>query len=1075
MFSQRSKDEVKYALKYFKSQEENIEILTWQKSTRASTSVPSFASGLNRNGYRMMNDCLHYQFEQCAECFPDAYAVLAPARHLTYDELNRKANQVAHALRELGVGANDLVAVCLDHDHHLMVALLGVLKAGAAYVPLDPAEPGQRIDTFVKEVGCSLLLTSQRHAGRCVAAPRVLCLDADWPYFARCAQTNPRHINSSQDLIYCIFTSGSTGAPKGALNHHGGFANLCRWYAGQEAGGGPAARTLVLSSIGFDLTQKNLFEPLASGGLLILCDHRAAGSIDTAVRTGHPTRVNCAPSAFAAIRNVVLSPALRTVVFGGERLPAALVAELMGHGLTVLNSYGPTECADVSMVHVCGPDDHVSVPLGKPISNVEIHLVDAEMRRLTGTETGELVIGGAGVGYGYVARRDLTARSFIPNPWGGTGLVYRTGDLVRACDDGNLHYVGRADQQVKIAGHRIEPSEVEAALLRCAEVEGCAVVAAGKGGLGTRLAAFVVLRDPLPPTPEASLRAALGRTLAPYMIPSVWRFVRTLPLTASGKVDRLALERALSDETARTAPAAMAANTLEACLVGIWQASLGHPVVGAEDDFFALGGDSLAALCISVAIHNQLHCQILLEHIYELRTVRKLAVMIAQAQAQAVPVPAPPVLPPAPSIAHSYLPGLAQETAAGKTATTWTYIKNYPIVLKLEGNTNISLLLQAVRATVSRHESLRTSFKRDNAGAIRAFVSAESPCAIEFLTVQGSPRERCDQMMAAIQHHVFDTSTAPLFRCVLAHVGPGTMLCGLVMHHLIADAWSTSLLTSSIGSEYARLLAGDDRSLPPAPPYSRFALAERRDDEAGKFLAHEAFWRSRLGNLPARMPTPLAEAVRPPVFDYRAEAVGFRLDAARLAAMRSLCVRCGASPYVVLLTCLAMLIHRFTGETDLYIKSPVSNRSAEHAADVIGPFGSFMVIRATVPNGTAPLQLLQQIRAEVLLAQRHAAVPSTVIERCFSPNRDNALPSRFPIIYNHHNYPPHPAQWGDLRLSRLQEQSRAIKADLVLHSWLEDDELHCSLNYYTSVISKANAARLCSALDETVSALLAQA
>jgi amino acid adenylation domain-containing protein len=1016
-----------------------------------------------------MNDCLHYRFEERAGRSPQANAVLGRAGCLSYGELNRRANQVAHRLRDLGVARNDLVAVCLDQDHDLMVALLGVLKAGAAYVPIDPADPGQRIGALIKEVGCPLLLTSQRHEARCGAASRVLRLDADWPSFSSCAQTNPHRMNTGRDLVYCIFTSGSTGAPKASLNHHGGFANLCEWYAGQETGGGADARTLVLSSIGFDLTQKNLFEPLASGGLLILCDHRTAGSIDAAVRSGHPTRVNCAPSAFVAIRDVLRSPGLRTVVFGGEPLPGALAAELMAQGLAVLNSYGPTECADVSMAHVCGPQDRVSVPLGKPIPKVEIYLADAAMRRLAGPGTGELVIGGASVGYGYIGQRELTARSFVANPWGGTGLVYRTGDLVRSCGDGSLQYVGRADQQVKIAGHRIEPGEVEAALLRCDAVMHCAVVSAARTGASARLAAFVVLGKPPSPSPEAGLRAALGRTLAPYMIPSIWRFVATLPLTASGKVDRLALERTLADDAVRTAPVTTAANPVEACLVGIWQGALGHAVIGVEDDFFELGGDSLAALCMSVAVREQLHCQVLSEHIYDLRTIRRLAAMIAQA----LPAPGPSALAPAPAHAHSYRPGLEQEAAAGKTVTPWSWLKDYPIVLKLDGIPQLSLLLQAVRATVLRHESLRTAFGRGDVGTIRAFVSTDAHCAIEFLPLQGGLRERCDEMTAAVHGHVFDTASAPLFRCALAYNGPGTMLCGLVMHHLIADAWSAGIMTRSIGTQYARLLAGDTQPLPPAPPYSGFAIAQRIDDEAGRFQVQEAFWRSRLGNLPVKMAIPLAGPVRPPVFDYRADAVGFRLDRARLAAMRSLCMRCGVSPYIALLTCFFSLIHQFTGESDLYVKSPVSNRNADHAADVIGPFGSYMVIRAAVRDGVGLLQLLAQVRAEVLLAQRHAAA-APVIERCYDANDDKALPSRFPIVYNHHNYPPHPAQWGNLRLSCLQEHARAIKADLALHSWIEDDQLRCSLNYYTGVISKDSAARLCSALDQTVSTLLAQ-
>jgi amino acid adenylation domain-containing protein len=580
--------------------------------------------------------CIHQLFEEQVERSPDAVAVVFEDQQLTYAQLNAKANQLAHHLRSLGVKPDTLVAICVERSLEMVIGLLGILKAGGAYVPLDPDYPEERLAFMLQDTAAAVLVT-QAHIRERVpqTEARAVCIDSDWCEIGNCADSNPTTVASALNLAYCIYTSGSTGRPKGALNTHRGFVNLLMWYAGDRAGHSSPERTLLASSLSFDLTQKNIIGPLTSGGMLIVPNGPTADvdAIAAGVACHKPTRVNCAPSAFRACREAILCESLNTVILGGEPIDAALVADCDAKGLTLVNSYGPTECADVAISHV---RDHSAqtnkCPLGHPLPNVQVYLLDAQLQAVPVGVTGELHIAGVGVGRGYLNRPDLTAEKFVPDPFGEPGSrMYKTGDLARYLPDGNIEFLGRIDHQVKIRGFRIELGEVEAALQRCQRVREAVVLAREDEPGDKRLVAYVVPTSGTLAVEE--LRTQLSGCLPEYMVPSAWVVLDHLPLNPNGKIDRDALptpQPYLQGQTSLPHVLSSSDPILNGVLA-ILRELMPTVILSSKDDLFANGLHSVLLLRFVAACRAQFGVRLGLRDVYRNGTAEGIAEMIGLA------------------------------------------------------------------------------------------------------------------------------------------------------------------------------------------------------------------------------------------------------------------------------------------------------------------------------------------------------------------------------------------------------------------------------------------------------------
>ena len=587
---------------------------------------------------------VHELFEEQVERAPGAPAVVFGREQLPYRELNRRANRLAHRLRGLGVGPEVVVGVCLERSPASIVALLGVLKAGGAYLPLDPVYPGERIAFMLADCGAEALVTTraQREQIPSHGARVVLRMDGDEHEIASQPDGNPPRTARLANLAYVIYTSGSTGAPKGVMVPHASLASYVR-HAVRAFGLEPADRVLQFASLGFDTSAEEIFPCLASGALLVL---RTDDMLDTVpgfldACGGAGVSVLDLPTAYwhelatsLARRGLALPQGVRLVVIGGERaLPERLVAWRQAvAGVRLLNTYGPTEATIVALS--CDleavPEGVAEVPIGVPVTGAEALVLDHELGPVSGADTGELFIGGPGVARGYRGRPDLTAERFVPDPRPGRphARLYRTGDLVRRGEGGDLEFVGRADDQVKLRGYRVEPGEVETALAAHPGVRAVAVRPWSGGSAGARLAAYVV--PARPDLTSAELRAYLGARLPQYMLPASYLALERLPLTPGGKLDRAALPPPDTAGSLGESTYVAPRTHVEEVLAGLYQEVLGIPRVGLHDDFFELGGHSLAGVQLLFQVREVLGVELPLRTVFQLPKVADLATVVAR-------------------------------------------------------------------------------------------------------------------------------------------------------------------------------------------------------------------------------------------------------------------------------------------------------------------------------------------------------------------------------------------------------------------------------------------------------------
>jgi amino acid adenylation domain-containing protein len=585
--------------------------------------------------------CLHQLFEEQVERTPDTVAVVFENRQLTYRHLNRRANQLARHLQLHGVGPDTLVGICLEGSLELLVAIFGVLKAGGAYVPLDPNYPPDRIAYMLEKTRAPVLIQAGTRTVNFKAPPeiKVVGLDADWPAIAKLDSGNLPACPALENLIYIIFTSGSTGQPKGAAVRHGGFSNLLNWFV-TDFGINNKDRALICSSISFDLTQKNLYATLLCGGTLYLCP---PGPFDATVITrlinDHGiTLINCTPSAFYPLveqgdeRCFQSLASLRAVFLGGETISIPRIRPWLSHRLChaeIVNTYGPTECTDICGFYRLTREnlDHYDfVPLGGPISNVQIVILDDSLERCPPGTPGELCIGGAGVGAGYVNDPETTAAKFLPNPFSEVSgkYIYRTGDQVRMLPDGNIEFLGRLDHQVKIRGFRVELGEIEAALNTHPNIQSAVVIAREDKAGEKILAAYLVPRSQ-PPPGVSELHGFLKARMPDYMVPAMFVTLKSFPLNPNGKVDRKALPVLSGDGSEWKTGFVAPGSPIEERLAAIWAAVFGQKQISISDNFFELGGHSLLAIKMACEIKRQMGFDLSVRMLYQHPTVRELA------------------------------------------------------------------------------------------------------------------------------------------------------------------------------------------------------------------------------------------------------------------------------------------------------------------------------------------------------------------------------------------------------------------------------------------------------------------
>ena len=806
------------------------------------------------------DQCAHELFEAQAARTPDAVALVFEGETMSYAELNRRANQLAHTLQARGVGPETLVGLCVERSFEMIVGILGVLKAGGAYLPLDPTFPPERLGYMLNDAGVRLVLT-QAHLVKRLPEHNagILRLDADWEEIARASGANPQSGAAPGNLAYVIYTSGSTGRPKGVLLAHRGLVNLIPAYCARF-GLKPGVRFLQFSTVGFDGSVPEVFATLASGATLVLGRRETLLSPSELHALLRRERVNVAtlPPALLSVLPADDLPDLEHVMSVGDRLTGEVAAKWKP-GRHLHNGYGPTENTVCSVWHeVTDEDIHLNrYPIGRPFPNVRAYVLDAQLRPVPVGVPGELCVGGVALARGYLNRPELTAERFIADPFGAGGRLYRTGDRVRWLPDGTLEFLGRLDQQVKVRGFRVELGEIEAVLVSHPTVEQAAVKALGESPAETWLAAYIVPASGATPDP-AALRAYLVERLPDYMVPTAYVVMDALPLNASGKVDRKALP---APEGAQLASAEYVAprTPVEAGLAGIYASVLKVERVGVHDDFFALGGHSLLATQLVSRVRETFQVELPIRDLFDAPTVAGLAERVERALREEAGLDVPPLVPvefeadPPLSFAQQRLWFLDQ-LAPGNL------FYNLPLAVRLSGALDVEALQRALNTLVERHETLRTTFRAEKGEPVQVIaddLTLDLP--LDDLTdLPESEREAEAQRLAEQDARTpFDLAAGPLLRARLIKLAEDEHLAVLVLHHIIADGWSLGVLVEEMARLYAAYASGQTPALPPLPvQYADYAHWQREWLQGEVLERQLAYWRKQFEGAPVLLVLP---------------------------------------------------------------------------------------------------------------------------------------------------------------------------------------------------------------------------
>jgi pristinamycin I synthase-3/4 len=1015
---------------------------------------------------------------------PEAVAVVAEEESLTYRELQNRAGQLARHLTGMGVRPEGRVGVLLERSPEMMVGLLGVMEAGAAYVPLDPSYPAERLALLMESAGTSVVLAQSRLSHLLPGkGERVVVLDQPLTPPPPLSRPLPpdRERGEEERLAYVLYTSGSTGAPKGVMIPHRGIVNRLLWM--QDAYRlTPEDRVLQKTPFSFDVSVWELFWPLLTGARLVFArpeGHKDALYLAELIARERITALHFVPSmlqVFLEAPGIEALDSLRLVVASGEALPPELVrrfAARLGHA-ALHNLYGPTEASvDVSFWPAEAGPDRVTVPIGRPISNLRLHVVDRHLHPQPIGVHGELLLGGVGgmgLARGYLGRPELTAAAFIPDPFGEEpgGRLYRTGDLARRLPDGNVDFLGRIDHQVKVRGVRIELGEIEAVLGSHPEV-GESVVLVREDSPGVRLlAAYVVGRGGASPgaLETGDLRGFLQQRLPETMIPTAFVILESLPLTSSGKVDRKALgrvvpDRAAGEEGSRIAPR----GGDEELIAALWSKTLGiEPVerIGARDNFFTLGGHSLLATRLVFALRDAFGVDLPVRSVFQASTVAEQAELIASARGVGVAAVGP-----IPRLSRTSEPLRAPLSFAQERLwfldrlASGNPFYNMPGAVRLAGPLDRGVLERSFAELIRRHEALRTTFVEVAGAPVQ--VIGEGAVAFPIVDLAGLPEAVRDtevgRVAQAEAERPFDLARGPLVRTTLLALDPEDHVALVTLHHVVSDGWSMGVLVQEIGALYAAFREGGSSPLAPLPvQYADYAAWQRswlQGDELRGQLDH---WRQVLAGAPPVLDLP-ADRPRPAVESFRGGRVDGALSAELLAPVEALAAAEGTTPFVALLSAFALLLGRLSGQDDLLIGTPVANRGRAELEKLIGLFVNELVLRADLAGDPAFRELLRRQRAMVLDAFAHAEVPFERLVEELRPGRDLARNPLFQVslVLNE----PSPAfSLPGLRLSGVAPTSGTAKMDLTLHLHRQEKGMLVGLEYSTDLFDRETIVRL---------------
>ncbi|MBC1194395.1 non-ribosomal peptide synthase/polyketide synthase [Microcystis aeruginosa BLCCF158] len=1038
--------------------------------------------------------CLHQLFEQQVKQNPQAITVKLEDEFLTYEELNCKANQLAHYLQSLGVKADSLVGIFVERSLDMIIGILGILKAGGAYVPLDINYPKERITYLLEDTQLSILLTQSQLLEQLPAFQgTTICLDQDWSTIAKQSTVSPLVEVEQHNLAYIIYTSGSTGQPKGVMIEHRSVVNYILTTI-REYGITSEDKILQFSSICFDASVEEIFVSLLSGATLVLRTEEMLRSSEDFWQCCQKWQLTVLgiPTAYWHQLASELTPdtlpilsKIKLIVIGGEAIQPAKVQQwqtVTGQYSPLprlFNGYGPTEATIATTLSEFTSPTITNIPIGRPISNTQVYILDACLQPVPVGVAGELHIGGVGLARGYFNRPELTQEKFIPNPFekdevipptplnkGGNepSKLYKTGDLCRYLPDGNIEYLGRIDNQVKIRGFRIELGEIETVINQHSAVKTAVVIAREDETDQKRLVAYIIPQIEIISTPKeqnslniTELRQFLKAKLPEYMIPSAFVILESLPLTPNGKTDYRALPAPeFQSQEQYIAPR----NPIEEILSSIWAKVLKVSQVGIHDNFFELGGHSLLATQLISRIREAFQVEMPLRELFVAPTIAELSQEIKRLS-EGEQLTELPILP---RDKTAELPLSFAQTRLWFLAEfeSNSSFYNIPLALRLEGNLNSEILIQSLEEICDRHEALRTNFITVD-GIPTQVVQARTwtVTVVDLQHLSGSEQAIASQELAQNQAiQPFDLAGEPLIRITLVVLSETEHLLLVCMHHIVSDGWSMGVFLQELTALYNAYIQGLSSPLNPLSiQYGDFTLWQRQWLQGEVLQQQLDYWQKQLAGAPALLSLP-TDRPRPNQQSFAGGHLPFSLSLELTEKLTQLTQEQGVTLFMTLLTAYAVLLYRYTEQEDILIGTPIANRNRSELEGLIGFFVNTLVLRIDLSGKPNFNQLLGRVREMAMDAYAHQDLPFEMLVEALQPERDLSHAPLFQVDFLLQNSPPSPLELIDLTATPLTTENDTAKFDLTLAMENTGAGLQGVWEYNTDLFDRSTIERL---------------
>jgi amino acid adenylation domain-containing protein len=1041
--------------------------------------------------------CIHELFESQVQKNPDAMAIVFKDKQLAYSQLNERANQLAHWLIQQDISPDSLVGLGMDRSPEMIISILGILKAGGAYVPLDPGYPKERLSFMVEETQLPVLLTQ---ASIVESLPdhkaKLFCVDTQWPELEGFSTMNPPPRAKAEDLAYVMYTSGSTGRPKGVAVPHMGVVRLL--FGVDYVHLSPEETLLQLAPISFDASTFEIWGALLHGGSCVLFPSKVPSPEELSEvidRYGVSTLWLT-----ASLFNMIISNSpqslkgIKQLLTGGEALSVPHIRQALEHlpSTQLINGYGPTENTTFTCCYPIPrqlPEGFNSIPIGRPIGNTQVYVLDSHMEPVPVGVPGELYIGGDGLARGYLNRPELTEERFVSDPFTekpvSEGLgphLYRTGDTVRWLPNGNIEFLGRMDNQVKLRGYRIELGEIES-VLSAHESVGESVVLLREYDPGDkRLVGYIVPRGKKSLSFE-DVRSYLRKKLPDYMVPSYFVQLESLPLTPNGKVDKQALpppDQAIVLSGDLFGQYIGPRTPMEQALVEIWSDVLGRPDVlgrngiGIHDNFFHLGGHSLLATQVISRVNETFGVSLQVIEMFEHPTVGEFANELVSRMQQEGFEKEPPIKP-AERKAEMPLSFAQQRLWFIDQLEPDSPAYNIPLAIEMKGELDQKALQKSLHELVRHHESLRSHFGMRDGQPVQ-LIDVPQPVDIKIIDLSeaANPHEKeVHRLVIEESLQPFDLNYGPLFRVKLLRITEADHILLLTMHHIISDGWSMGILFYELTVLYESYIKDRPSLLPELPvQYADFAVWQRQR-LSGQVLASQLdYWREQLsGNLPVlNLPT---DYPRPVIQTFNGARESIQLSSELSESLKALSHSEHVTMFMTLLSAFKVLLYRYTGQEDIIVGSPVANRNRAEIEGLIGFFVNMLVLRSQVSDTQSFLELLAQVRKTTLGAYTHQDLPFERLVDEFAKDRDLSRSALFQVIFAMQNAPMAPLELVGLQLKPIEIKSQRTHFELEVHIWEREGQLQIVFVYNRDLFAPSTIKRMMNHYKELLQGILA--